>query len=145
MTDHLFSPFWAGIVLSAVLAAIMSTASAQLLVGASAVAQDLYKQFIHKDINPRELVLVTRLSVIGIALIAIALGLDPNNSILNIVAYAWAGFGATFGPALLFSLLASHYKKWYLSRYDCRRYHCSCLETNHFIRYRNCISNLTTL
>lgn len=104
MTDHLFSPFWAGIVLSAVLAAIMSTASAQLLVGASAVAQDLYKQFIHKDINPRELVLVTRLSVIGIALIAIALGLDPNNSILNIVAYAWAGFGATFGPALLFSL-----------------------------------------
>ena len=64
----------------------------------------LYKQFIHKDINPRELVLVTRLSVIGIALIAIALGLDPNNSILNIVAYAWAGFGATFGPALLFSL-----------------------------------------
>ena len=73
MTDHLFSPFWAGIVLSAVLAAIMSTASAQLLVGASAVAQDLYKQFIH-------------------------------NSILNIVAYAWAGFGATFGPALLFSL-----------------------------------------
>ena len=104
MTDHLFSPFWAGIVLSAVLAAIMSTASAQLLVGASAVAQDLYNQFIHKDINPRELVLVTRLSVIGIALIAIALGLDPNNSILNIVAYAWAGFGATFGPALLFSL-----------------------------------------
>ena len=59
---------------------------------------------MHKDINPRELVLVTRLSVIGIALIAIALGLDPNNSILNIVAYAWAGFGATFGPALLFSL-----------------------------------------
>ncbi|MEN2537007.1 sodium:proline symporter, partial [Acinetobacter baumannii] len=73
----------------------MSTASAQLLVGASAVAQDLYKQFIHKDVNPRELVLVTRLSVIGIALIAITLGLDPNNSILNIVAYAWAGFGST--------------------------------------------------
>lgn len=104
MTNELFSPFWAGIVLSAVLAAIMSTASSQLLVGASAVAQDLYKQFIHKDINPRELVLVTRLSVVGIALIAIALGLDPNNSILNIVAYAWAGFGSTFGPALLFSL-----------------------------------------
>lgn len=104
MTDHLFSPFWAGIVLSAVLAAIMSTASAQLLVGASAVAQDLYRQFIHKDVKPRELVMVTRLSVVGIALIAIALGLDPNNSILNIVAYAWAGFGAAFGPALLFSL-----------------------------------------
>lgn len=104
MTDQLFSPFWAGIVLSAVLAAIMSTASSQLLVGASAVAQDLYKEFIHKDVKPSELVLVTRLSVIGIALIGIALGLDPNNSILNIVAYAWAGFGATFGPALLFAL-----------------------------------------
>lgn len=104
MTDYLFSPFWAGIVLSAVLAAIMSTASSQLLVAASAVAHDLYQQFVHKDVKPHELVLVTRLSVIGIALIAIVLGLDPNNSILNIVAYAWAGFGAAFGPALLFSL-----------------------------------------
>ncbi len=104
MTDMLFSPFWAGIVLSAVLAAIMSTASSQLLVAASAVAQDLYRQFIHKDVKPHELVWVTRLSVIGIALLAIVLGLDPNNSILNIVAYAWAGFGAAFGPALLFSL-----------------------------------------
>lgn len=104
MTNQLFSPFWAGIVLSAVLAAIMSTASAQLLVAASAVAQDMYSHFIHKEPRPHELIWVTRLSVIGIALIAIALGLDPNNSILNIVAYAWAGFGATFGPVLLFAL-----------------------------------------
>lgn len=104
MTDNLFPPFWAGIILSAVLAAIMSTASAQLLVAASAVAQDLYIQFVHKDVKPKELVLVTRLCVIAIALIAIALALNPDNSILNIVAYAWAGFGATFGPVIIFSL-----------------------------------------
>lgn len=104
MTEQMFLPFWAGIILSAVLAAIMSTASAQLLVAASAVAQDLYIQFIHKDVRPNELVLVTRLCVVTIALIAIALALNPQNSILNIVAYAWAGFGATFGPVLLFSL-----------------------------------------
>jgi len=104
MTDMLFSPFFAGLVLSAVLAAIMSTASSQLLVAASAFAQDFYKAMLHKKSSETELIWVGRLSVIIISGIAIYLGLNPDNLILDMVAYAWAGFGAAFGPALLTSL-----------------------------------------
>ena len=104
MTDELFSPFFAGLVLSAVLAAIMSTASSQLLVAASAFAQDFYHSLIHKTASQHELVWVSRISVLTIAAIAIFLGLNPDNLILNMVAYAWAGFGAAFGPALLATL-----------------------------------------
>lgn len=108
MTDTLFSPFVAGLILSAVLAAIMSTASAQLLVAASAFSQDFYKAVIHKNAPDKELVWVSRAAVIVISTIAIILGLNPNNLILDMVAYAWAGFGAAFGPALLFSLFWRH-------------------------------------
>lgn len=104
MTNTIFSPFAAGIVLSAVLAAIMSTASSQLLVAASAFAQDFYHTVLRKQAAPAELVWVSRFSVLAIAAIAILLGLNPDNLILDIVAYAWAGFGAAFGPALLASL-----------------------------------------
>ena len=104
MTDTLFSPFVAGLVLSAVLAAIMSTASSQLLVAASAFAQDFYRSLIHKEAKQNELVWISRISVLTIAAIAIFLGLNPKNLILDMVAYAWAGFGAAFGPALLASL-----------------------------------------
>lgn len=104
MTNELFTPFCAGLVLSAVLAAIMSTASSQLLVAASAFAQDFYHSLIHKNASQHELVWVSRISVLSIAAIAIIMGLNPDNLILNMVAYAWAGFGATFGPALLASL-----------------------------------------
>ncbi len=104
MTDKLFSPFCAGLVLSAVLAAIMSTASSQLLVAASAFAQDFYRTLIRKNAKEHELVWVSRLSVLTIAGIAISLALNPQNLILDMVAYAWAGFGAAFGPALLMSL-----------------------------------------
>ena len=104
MTNELFTPFCAGLVLSAVLAAIMSTASSQLLVAASAFAQDFYHSLIHRSASQHELVWVSRISVLSIASIAIVMGLNPNNLILNMVAYAWAGFGAAFGPALLASL-----------------------------------------
>ena len=104
MTNELFSPFAAGIVLSAVLAAIMSTASSQLLVAASAFAQDFYHTTIRKNSSTNELVWVGRFSVLGIALVAILLAMNPQNLILDIVAYAWAGFGAAFGPALLMAL-----------------------------------------
>ena len=104
MTDSLFSPFAAGLVLSAVLAAIMSTASSQLLVAASAFAQDFYRSLIHKNAQQHELIWVSRISVLTIAAIAIALAMNPNSLILDMVAYAWAGFGAAFGPAILISL-----------------------------------------
>ena len=104
MTNKLFPPLIAGLVLSAVLAAIMSTASSQLLVAASAFAQDFYKTLIRKDANQTELVWISRASVLVTASIAVFLGFNPDSFILDMVAYAWAGFGAAFGPAILMSL-----------------------------------------
>ena len=90
--------------MAAVLAAIMSTASSQLLVAASAFAQDFYRAVFCKGKEAKELVWISRISVLAISAIAIALAMNPDSLILDIVAYAWAGFGAAFGPALLFSL-----------------------------------------
>ncbi|MBR4642172.1 MAG: sodium/proline symporter PutP [Selenomonadaceae bacterium] len=104
MTNQLFPPIIAGLLLSAVLAAIMSTASSQLLVAASAFAQDFYKTLLRKDADQTELVWISRASVLIIASIAVFLGFNPDSFILDMVAYAWAGFGAAFGPALLMSL-----------------------------------------
>jgi sodium/proline symporter len=104
MTGKIFTSFFAGMIFSAVLAAIMSTASAQLLVTSSAVSQDLYKALIHKQADEKELLQVSRWSVIIVAVIAVALGANPENRVLDLVAYAWAGFGAAFGPAILVSL-----------------------------------------
>lgn len=104
MTNTMFPPVVAGLILSAVLAAIMSTASSQLLVAASAFAQDFYRTLVRKDAEQKELVWISRASVLVIASLAIFLGLNPNSFILEMVAYAWAGFGAAFGPALLMSL-----------------------------------------
>ena len=104
MTNQLFPPIVAGLLLSAVLAAIMSTASSQLLVAASAFAQDFYKTLLRKDADQSELVWISRASVLIIASIAVFLGFNPDSFILDMVAYAWAGFGAAFGPAILMSL-----------------------------------------
>ena len=104
MNEKLFPPFIAGLVWSAVLAAIMSTASGQLLVTASSVSQDLYKNIVGHRTSDQELVLISRITVLVISAIALWLALDPNSYILTMVAYAWAGFGAAFGPAILLSL-----------------------------------------
>lgn len=104
MTNQMFPPVVAGLILSAVLAAIMSTASSQLLVAASAFAQDFYRTLLRKDADQRELVWISRASVLVIASLAIFLGLNPNSFILDMVSYAWAGFGAAFGPSILMSL-----------------------------------------
>ena len=74
------------------------------MVAASAFAQDFYKTLIRKDADQTELVWISRASVLIIASIAVYLGFNPNSFILDMVAYAWAGFGAAFGPALLMSL-----------------------------------------
>ena len=103
MTNELFPSIVAGFILSAVLAAIMSTASSQLLVAASAFAQDFYRT-VRKEADQKELVAVSRASVFCTAAFAVYLGLNPNKFILDMVAYAWAGFGAAFGPAVLMSL-----------------------------------------
>ena len=104
LTNTLFPPVIAGLILSAVLAAIMSTASSQLLVAASAFAQDFYRTLLRKSAEQVELVWISRASVLVIASLAIFIGLNPNSFILDMVSYAWAGFGAAFGPAILMSL-----------------------------------------
>ncbi|WP_414148570.1 sodium/proline symporter PutP [Erwinia sp. BNK-24-b] len=101
----LFNPWIAGILLSAILAAVMSTLSCQLLVCSSALTEDLYKNFLRKNATQRELVWVGRLMVLLVAVIAIALASNPNNRVLGLVSYAWAGFGAAFGPVVVFSLI----------------------------------------
>ncbi|KOC90728.1 sodium:solute symporter family transporter, partial [Winslowiella iniecta] len=100
----LFNPWIAGILLSAILAAVMSTLSCQLLVCSSALTEDLYKNFLRKNASQRELVWVGRMMVLLVAVIAIALAADPNNRVLGLVSYAWAGFGAAFGPVVLFAV-----------------------------------------
>jgi sodium/proline symporter len=101
----LFNPWFAGVVLSGVLAAVMSTLSAQLLVSSSALTQDFYKAFLRTRASERELVWVGRAMVLLIALIAIGIAYNPDSRVLGLVAYAWAGFGAAFGPVVLISVL----------------------------------------
>lgn len=101
----LFNPWIAGILLSAILAAVMSTLSCQLLVCSSAITEDLYRPFFRPGATQRELVWVGRIMVLLIAIISIVLAANPENRVLGLVSYAWAGFGAAFGPVILISLL----------------------------------------
>lgn len=103
LLKQLFNPWLAGIFLAAVLAAIMSTIDSQLLVSSSALAQDFYKSLIRPDAGEEELLWVSRGTVVLITIIALVFALS-GGTILDIVAYAWAGLGASFGPAILFSL-----------------------------------------
>ncbi|PTX53679.1 sodium/proline symporter [Melghirimyces profundicolus] len=112
LSKVLFHPLITGFLLAAILAAIMSTISSQLLVTASALTEDFYKAFFRRSATDRELVLVGRLSLLGVALIALLLALNPNETILNLVGYAWAGFGAAFGPVVLLSLYWKRMNKW---------------------------------
>ena len=104
LVSALFNPYVAGLLLAAILAAIMSTADSQLLVTTSALTEDLYRRFSSESPSDTQLIRLSRIGVVVVALIASLIALDPESAILNLVAYAWAGFGASFGPALLLSL-----------------------------------------
>src|SRR5690606_10323326 len=93
----LFHPFVGGFLLSAILAAVMSTISSQLLVTSSSMTEDFYKAFLRKDASQKELLITSRVSVLVVAVIALLLSLNPQDSILNLVGHAWAGFGSAFG------------------------------------------------
>ena len=101
----LFNPWVAGVLLSAILAAVMSTLSCQLLVCSSALTEDFYKAFLRKGASQTELVWVGRAMVLLVALVAIGLAANPDNRVLGLVSYAWAGFGAAFGPVVILSVL----------------------------------------
>ncbi|MBA2175964.1 sodium/proline symporter PutP [Halobacillus locisalis] len=100
----LFHPVIAGILLAAILSAIMSTIDSQLLVSSSALAEDFYKAIFRKNASERELVWVGRFAVAAIALIAVLMAGNPDSTVLGLVSYAWAGFGAAFGPIIILSL-----------------------------------------
>ncbi|MBU5467965.1 sodium/proline symporter PutP [Virgibacillus sp. MSJ-26] len=100
----LFHPLVSGILLAAILSAIMSTIDSQLLVSSSAVAEDFYKAIFRRSASDKELVWVGRIATLVIALIAAIIAMNPESSVLELVSYAWAGFGAAFGPIILLSL-----------------------------------------
>ncbi|PVV25029.1 MAG: sodium:proline symporter, partial [gamma proteobacterium symbiont of Ctena orbiculata] len=112
LVDMLFHPLVAGICLAAILAAIMSTADSQLLVSSSTFTGDLYRLLLRKQATEAELVIVGRLAVFSIALVAFLLALDRDNKVLDLVSYAWAGFGAAFGPVVLLSLYWKGMNRW---------------------------------
>ncbi|MBT2968828.1 MAG: sodium/proline symporter [gamma proteobacterium symbiont of Ctena orbiculata] len=112
LVELLFHPLVAGICLAAILAAIMSTADSQLLVSSSTFTGDLYRLLLRQQASEAELVIVGRLAVLSIALVAFLLALDRESKVLDLVSYAWAGFGAAFGPAVLLSLYWNGMNRW---------------------------------
>jgi SSS family solute:Na+ symporter/sodium/proline symporter len=104
LSQVLFDPLITGFLLAALLAAVMSTISSQLLVSSSSLTEDFYRIYLRRDASQSELLTIGRLSVVAVALIAILLAYDPDSNILGLVANAWAGFGAAFGPIVILSL-----------------------------------------
>lgn len=112
MVTYIFPVFIAGIFLAAILAAIMSTADSQLLVTSSAITEDFYHAKLRPNADAKEQMWVSRICVISVAIVAALIATDPNSSVLDLVEYAWAGFGATFGPLVLCSLFWKRANKY---------------------------------
>lgn len=106
LSEVLFNPWMAGVLIAAVLSAIMSTVSAQLLSAASALTEDLYRNLFRKNTSTRQLIIIARVSVLLIAAVAVMIAASSasGSTILELVAYAWSGIGASFGPVILISL-----------------------------------------
>ena len=111
LSQLIFNPWIAGFMLAAILAAIMSTIDSQLLVSSSVLTRDIYHALIRKNATDKELVWVGRATVMIIAFIALYISTNPQSSVLQLVAYAWAGFGAAFGPLVILSLYNKHITK----------------------------------
>ncbi len=105
LVQNMFPTVIAGLLLSAVLAAIMSTADSQLLVASSSFSSDIYNTLLNKNASEKTLLNVSRITIVVVAIIACLLALDPNSSVFEIVAHAWAGFGAAFYPVILLQLV----------------------------------------
>ena len=106
-----FNPWIGGLLIAAILSAIMSTIDSQLLVCSSVITEDFYKKWLRPEASSKELMLVGRIGVLAIALISGIIALNPESSVLGLVSYAWAGFGAAFGPVVLLSLFWKHYSR----------------------------------
>jgi len=106
MIKQVFGPWLGGVMLAAILSAIMSTIDSQLLVSSSALAEDFYQKVVKREASEKEVIFVGRVCVIVISVLALVLAFRPNETILGIVAYAWGGLGAAFGPLILFALFS---------------------------------------
>ena len=104
LSQQLFNPWVAGVITAAILSAIMSTIDSQLLVSSSVISEDFYRVFVRPNATEKELLIVSRAAVIVIALLAMVIASDRESRVLDLVSYAWAGFGAAFGPVIVFSL-----------------------------------------
>jgi len=104
LSQQLFNPWVAGVITAAILSAIMSTIDSQLLVSSSVISEDFYRVFVRPNATEKELLIVSRAAVIAIALLAMVIASDRESRVLDLVSYAWAGFGAAFGPVIVFSL-----------------------------------------
>lgn len=104
MSSRLMPPFLAGIMMAGILAATISSSDSYLLIASSAVAKNIYQGILHKKAEDRTVMRLSKITLLLISLVAIFLALDEQSVIFNIVSFAWAGFGATFGPLMLFSL-----------------------------------------
>ena len=105
LAQLLFHPALTGFLYAALLAAIMSTISSQLLVSSSSLTEDFYRLFLRRNASEREAVNVSRVAVALVAAAAMVIAADPNSEVLGLVANAWAGFGAAFGPLILLALM----------------------------------------
>lgn len=103
-SQHLFTPWLAGILFAAILSSIMCAIDSQMLASSSALTEDIYRTLIRKDASQKELVWIGRIAVILISLVALALANNPESKVIELVAFAWAGLGASFGPAVTLSL-----------------------------------------
>ena len=104
LSTNLLPPLLAGFVMAGILAATISSSDSYLLIAASALAKNIYQGLLRRDASDRQVMTVSRLTLLAVAAIAIVIALDENSVIFSIVSFAWAGFGATFGPLMLFSL-----------------------------------------
>ncbi|WP_428617919.1 sodium/proline symporter PutP [Shewanella sp.] len=106
-----FNPWIGGLLIAAILSAIMSTIDSQLLVCSSVITEDFYKKWLRPQANSKELMMIGRIGVLAIAIISGIIALNPESSVLSLVSYAWAGFGAAFGPVVILSLFWRDYSR----------------------------------
>lgn len=113
LSEHsILTALLAGVILAGILASTMSTADSQLLAASSSVTENILKDVFHFDVSPTLNIVIARVSVILISIIGVFLASDPNSSVFSIVSFAWAGFGATFGPVMLFALFWKRSNKY---------------------------------
>jgi SSS family solute:Na+ symporter len=104
MTKTIFPPLLVGFILCAILAAVLSTLSSQILLSGSVIAEDLYKEFINRTLSQKQLVQITRISALAICLVSLGIAWNDSNTVFDLVSYAWSGLGSAFGPLVIAAL-----------------------------------------